>query len=63
MKKILLCLVMMVCTYATAQDVMSFTQLAPTTIKGIKFPRIDNQRRAYFQLEAPQAQRVQIDIS
>ena len=42
---------------------MSFTQLAPTTIKGNKFPRIDNQRRAYFQLEAPQAQRVQIDIS
>lgn len=64
MKKFLFCLMMMMCCmYVAAQDVMSFTKLAPTTIKGNKFPRIDDQRRAYFQLEAPQAQRVQIDIS
>ena len=35
---------------------------AETTVPGNEFPKIDNERRAYFRIDAPTAQRVQVDI-
>src|SRR5574344_2620918 len=37
-------------------------ECAQTAIPGSQFPRVDANRKAYFELRAPQAQRVQIDI-
>lgn len=36
--------------------------VAETTIPGNEFPKVDSERRAYFRILAPQAQRVQVDI-
>ncbi len=36
--------------------------IAPTTIPGQDFPKIDGERRAYFRVNAPEAHRVQVDI-
>jgi enterochelin esterase-like enzyme len=34
----------------------------PTNVPGAEFPRIDAQNRAYFRVEAPEAQKVQLDL-
>lgn len=36
--------------------------VAETTIPGNEFPKVDSERRAYFRISAPQAQKVQVDI-
>ena len=36
--------------------------VAETTIPGNEFPKVDNQHRAYFRIQAPQAKKVVVDI-
>lgn len=36
--------------------------VAETTIPGNEYPKVDSERRAYFRIQAPQAQKVQVDI-
>lgn len=43
-------------------DIPADAQLAETAIPGNAFPKVDPQRRAYFRIAAPLAQRVQVDI-
>ncbi len=38
------------------------TKAAETNVPGVDFPRIDNQNRVIFRVEAPDAQKVQVDI-
>ena len=45
-----------------AVTVPADAKTASTVIPGNEFPKVDGQRRAYFQLRAPQANRVQLDI-
>jgi hypothetical protein len=35
---------------------------APANVSGVEFPRIDSQLRAIFRVEAPNAQKVQLDL-
>ena len=49
------------CT-AMAQQPQLEGNRAETAIPGSEFPRVDNNRVAYFELRAPEAQKVQIDI-
>ena len=37
-------------------------RIAETTIPGNEFPKVDGERRAYFRVHAPNAQKVQVDI-
>lgn len=37
-------------------------RIAETTIPGNEFPKVDGERRAYFRIHAPNAQKVQVDI-
>ncbi|MBR4265123.1 MAG: family 43 glycosylhydrolase [Bacteroidales bacterium] len=43
-------------------DVMSFTKKSTTAIESSEYPRLDNDRRAYFRVFAPQVQRLQADV-
>lgn len=43
-------------------NVPSTAMLAETTVPGNDFPKVDDQRKAYFKLHAPEAQNVQVDI-
>src|SRR5574344_985147 len=49
------------CT-AMAQQPQLEGNRAETAIPGSEFPRVDNNRVAYFELRAPEAQKVQVDI-
>lgn len=42
--------------------VPSDAHIAETTIAGNEFPKVDSERRAYFRIHAPEAQKVQVDI-
>ncbi len=46
-----------------SESLMECTDEALTNVGGNKFPRIDNERRGWFRLHAPQAKRVQVDIA
>ena len=46
----------------TAFSVPADARLAETTIPGNDFPKVDNERRAYFRVDAPKAHEVQVDI-
>lgn len=56
---ILLCLA---CLTATAQQFPAGTERAATAIDGNDYPRVDARHRAYFRLNAPKAEAVQVDI-
>ncbi len=43
-------------------NVPADAKTAETTIPGNDFPKVDNERRAYFRVDAPQAHQVQVDI-
>ena len=43
-------------------DSLKETNPAPTNAPGVEFPRVDSQSRAIFRVEAPEAQKVQVDI-
>jgi enterochelin esterase-like enzyme len=44
--------------FAVSNDAVT----AETTIPGNEFPKVDSERRAYFRVNAPEANRVQVDI-
>ncbi|MBR1547304.1 MAG: acetyl xylan esterase [Prevotella sp.] len=43
-------------------DVTADAVTAETTVAGNEFPKVDGQRRAYFRVSAPEANRVQVDV-
>lgn len=43
------------------QDIKGMTEVTSTNIPGYEYPRLDNERRAYFRFYAPQASRIQVD--
>jgi enterochelin esterase-like enzyme len=50
-----------VCT-AQNNDLYKDSKPASTNVPGVKFPRVDSQLRAIFRVEAPHAQKVQLDL-
>lgn len=66
MKKIILTLVLIfaLAYVGLAQDVDLYKDSKPasTNILGSEFPRVDSQSRVIFRVEAPKAQKVQVDI-
>ena len=63
MKKLLLSLLAItMMPMAMSAQIPADTQLSATAEPGNTFPRVDNNRCAYFSLRAPQAQKVQVDI-
>ncbi len=48
--------------FAQSGDLYKDSQPAPTNILGNDFPRIDSQLRAAFRVQAPNAQKVQLDL-
>ncbi len=56
------------CTPALAQqfdleETMAHTVAATSNMIGCDFPRFDSERRAYFRIQAPDVQRLQVDIN
>lgn len=51
-----------VVSIAQSNDLLKDSKPAPTNIIGSEFPRVDSQSRAIFRVEAPNAQKVQVDI-
>jgi hypothetical protein len=45
-----------------SNDLYKDSKPAWTNVPGIEFPRIDSQSRAIFRIEAPDAQKVQLDL-
>lgn len=52
------------CKAQTSQKVQppADSKPAPTNVPGVEFPRIDSQLRGIFRVEAPNAQKVQLDL-
>jgi len=48
--------------FAQSNDLYKDSQPAATNVPGADFPRIDAQNRATFRVEAPNAQKVQLDL-
>lgn len=48
--------------FAQSSDLYKYSQPAPTNAPGLEFPRIDSHSRAIFRVEAPNAQKVQLDL-
>lgn len=49
-------------SFAQSSDIYKDSQPAATNVPGADFPRIDAQNRATFRVEAPNAQKVQLDL-
>ncbi|MDD4638032.1 MAG: alpha/beta hydrolase-fold protein [Bacteroidales bacterium] len=49
-------------SFAQSSDIYKNSQPASTNVPGAEFPRIDAQNRATFRVEAPNAQKVQLDL-
>jgi enterochelin esterase-like enzyme len=47
---------------AQNNDLNNDSQPASTNVPGVEFPRVDAQNRAIFRVEAPAAQKVQVDV-
>jgi enterochelin esterase-like enzyme len=47
---------------AQINDLYKDSKPAPTNVPGVEFPRIDSQLRGIFRVEAPDAQKVQLDL-
>lgn len=47
---------------AQDNDLYKNSKAASTNVPGVEFPRVDNQNRAIFRVEAPDAQKVQLDL-
>jgi enterochelin esterase-like enzyme len=47
---------------AQDSDLLKTTKPAETNAPGVEFPRLDAQNRGYFRVEAPNAQKVQLDL-
>jgi enterochelin esterase-like enzyme len=47
---------------AQINDLYKDSKPAPTNVPGVEFPRVDSQLRAIFRVEAPDAQKVQLDL-
>jgi len=61
--KILVLLVVMTCVcLAQNNDLYRNSKPASTNIPGAEFPRVDTQLRAIFRVDAPNAQKVQLDL-
>ena len=43
-------------------EIPASAKIAETTMQGCQFPKVDAERRAYFQTYAPDAKKVQVDI-
>jgi enterochelin esterase-like enzyme len=48
--------------FAQSSDLYKDSKPAPTNAPGVEFPRVDSQLRAIFRVEAPDAQKVQVDL-
>lgn len=48
--------------FAQGSDIYKNSQPAATNVPGAEYPRIDAQNRATFRVEAPNAQKVQLDL-
>ena len=48
--------------FAQSHDLHKHSKPAPTNAPGLEFPRVDSQLRAIFRIEAPDAQKVQLDL-
>ena len=59
---IVLLTVNLICSGQTAEYPPD-SKPAPTNIPGAEFPRIDSQSRVTFRIKAPDAQKVQIDLT
>jgi enterochelin esterase-like enzyme len=51
-----------VACFAQSNDSHGDVQSAPTNVPGVEFPKVDSQLRATFRVEAPNAQKVQLDL-
>ena len=61
--KTLILLFAISCTcIAQNDDLYKDSNPAPTNVPGAEFPRIDSQSRVIFRIDAPDAQKVQVDI-
>lgn len=54
-------MIIMVCL-GQSPDMYNDSKAAPTNVPGGEFPRIDSQSRVIFRVEAPDAEKVQVDI-
>lgn len=66
MKRILttIALLCVICRFGIAQndDLYKYSKSASTNVPGVEFPKVDSKLRAIFRVDAPDAQKVQVDI-
>ena len=62
LKKFSLILLIGLSCFAQSPDLYKDSKAAPTNVPGVEFPRIDSQSRVIFRVEAPEAEKVQVDI-
>jgi 1,4-alpha-glucan branching enzyme len=48
--------------FSHSDSLLMKSQPASTNVPGAEFPRIDDQNRAIFRVEAPEARKVQLDL-
>jgi enterochelin esterase-like enzyme len=61
-KILALLLVISSACFAQSNDSYKDSKAAPTNVPGVEFPRVDSQLRAIFRVNAPSAQKVQLDL-
>lgn len=59
---VVLLLLVSVVSFAQSSDLLKDSKPASTNVPGLEFPRVDSQSRAIFRVDAPNAQKVQVDI-
>ena len=62
-RALVLLFVVSVACFAQSNDANKDFRPAPTNAPGVDFPKVDSQLRATFRVEAPNAQKVQLEQS